>query len=82
MSDDITLLDNIGNENSISAIVAKNNSDLDEEIRKAIKEARNAVDAIPQPFRNNLTASSEIEFAMERLNDLNDILGKIKTIIK
>ena len=55
---------------------------MDEEIRKAIKEARNAVDAIPQPFRNNLTASSEIEFAMERLNDLNDILGKIKTIIK
>lgn len=68
--------------NSISAYIAAENPAVDTEIRNAIKTARNAIAAIPAPFRNNLNASAEIDNAMDELANLENSLKKIKTVIK
>lgn len=62
------------NANSISAVVAENNADLDAEVRAAIKEAYDAILAIPQPFRNNIVCN-ESEKAMDACETLDNILG-------
>ncbi len=82
LSDKIGDLDKTGSASSISGVVAGKNKNLDEQIRKAIKDAYNAVDAIPAPFRNNLNASTEIKDAMEKLAELTDVLEKVKEVIE
>lgn len=85
MSDDITDLEKVGGEKSISAIVAASNASLDNDIRAAIKEARNAIQGIPGSFANciiNKTGEDEIEAAMAACADLNEKYAKIKTVIK
>ncbi len=82
LSNDISDLDNTGDEKSISLLVAQNNKELDKEIRQSIQEAYKAIDAIPAPFRNNLNASTEIKKAMEKCAELTNALEKIKTIVK
>ena len=63
------------NKNSLSALVAKYNSELDTDVKAAITNAANAIQAIPQPFRNNIN-SKEAQEAMEACAELSDILEK------
>lgn len=61
------------NTNSLSKLVAKYNVVLDTKVKDAIKTAADAIQAIPQPFRNNIN-SSEAKAAMEACADLGDVL--------
>ena len=61
------------NANSLSKLVAKYNAPLDTKVKDAIKSATDAIQAIPQPFRNNIN-SSEAKAAMEACADLGDVL--------
>ena len=61
------------NANSLSKLVAKYNAPLDTKVKDAIKNAADAIQAIPQPFRNNIN-SSEAKAAMEACSDLGDVL--------
>ena len=63
------------NKNSLSKLVAKYNSELDADVKAAITNAANAIQAIPQPFRNNIN-SKEAQAAMEACAELSDILEK------
>ena len=65
--------DGIVNKNSLSALVAKYNAELDADVKAAITDAANAIQAIPQPFRNNIN-SKEAQAAMEACAELSDIL--------
>ena len=61
------------NNNSLSKLVAKYNASLDVRVKDAIKAAADAIQAIPQPFRNNIN-SAEAKAAMEACADLGDVL--------
>lgn len=61
--------------NSISAYVAENNPTLNTQVIAAINGAAEAIQAIPQPFRNNI-ASSQSSVAMEACATLESILNK------
>ena len=61
------------NNHSLSKLVAKYNATLDAKVKDAINTAADAIQAIPQPFRNNIN-SSEARAAMEACADLGDIL--------
>ncbi len=61
------------NNHSLSKLVAKYNTTLDTKVKDAINTAADAIQAIPQPFRNNIN-SSEARAAMEACADLGDIL--------
>ena len=61
------------NKNSLSKLVAKYNAELDADVKAAITNAANAIQAIPQPFRNNIN-SKEAQAAMEACAELSDIL--------
>ena len=67
------------NTNSLSAVLAKKNADLDSEAKSLIQAAANAIQAIPQPFRNNINSQASKE-AMEACADLEDFISnKLKT---
>ena len=59
--------------NSLSALVAKYNPALDNQVKNAIKKAAVAIQAIPQPFRDHILCE-ETEAAMEACAELEDIL--------
>lgn len=61
------------NTNSLSSLVKKYNAELDTKVKNAIQDAINAIQAIPQPFRNNIN-SAEASNAMEVCADLVDVL--------
>ena len=61
------------NANSLSKLVAKYNAPLDTKVKDAIKSAADAIQAIPQPFRNNIN-SSEAKAAMEACSERGDVL--------
>ncbi|MCR4582591.1 MAG: peptidase M75 [Prevotella sp.] len=61
------------NANSLSALVKKYNVDLDIRVKYAIDEAAKAIQAIPQPFRNNIN-SAEAKAAMEACAGLGETL--------
>ncbi len=61
------------NTNSLSTLVAKYNVDLDIRVKNAITEAAAAIQAIPQPFRNNIN-SAEAKAAMEACAGLGETL--------
>ena len=61
------------NTNSLSKLVAKYNSELDAKVKAAIKDAADAIQAIPQPFRNNIN-SAEAADAMDACAELADVL--------
>ena len=70
------------NANSLSKLVAKYNPTLDLEVKDAIKAAADAIQAIPQPFRNNIN-SSEAQEAMEACAELGDVLElKLKPFLQ
>ncbi len=70
------------NANSLSKLVAKYNPTLDTEVKAAITTAAAAIQAIPQPFRNNIN-SKEAMTAMEACSELSDILeGQLKPYLQ
>lgn len=60
---------------SISALVAGVNKELDKKVIDAIEGAAKAIQAIPQPFRNNIN-SKETVAAMEACSVLKETLEK------
>ena len=61
------------NANSLSKLVAKYDAQLDANVKEAIEDAADAIQAIPQPFRNNIN-SKEAAAAMDACAALSDIL--------
>ena len=61
------------NANSLSKLVAKYNPELDVRVKASITAAANAIQAIPQPFRNNIN-SAEAAAAMDACAELTDVL--------
>ena len=61
------------NTNSLSKLVAKYNPELDVRVKASITAAANAIQAIPQPFRNNIN-SAEAAAAMDACAELADVL--------
>ena len=61
------------NANSLSTLVAKYNATLDTDVKNAIDAAAKAIQAIPQPFRNNIN-SKEATAAMDACANLGSIL--------
>ena len=68
-------LDGQVSDKSLSRLVADANASLDNRVRGAIDAAARAIQAIPQPFRNNIN-SNESRAAMSACADLEDILSK------
>lgn len=68
-------LDGQVSDKSLSRLVADANASLDTRVRGAIDAAARAIQAIPQPFRNNIN-SNESRAAMSACADLEDILSK------
>ena len=61
--------------------VREKNSNLDTRVKQEITEAYNAIDAIPEPFRNNLNADTQIAAAINACNTLlNTILEDVKPL--
>lgn len=67
-------------EASMAELIRNVNPELDQEVKDAIQAAYNAIDAIPQPFRNNIN-SSEAQEAMKACGDLNEVLAKASSFI-
>lgn len=72
------------NENSLSAFIASLNPELDELIKEQIFAAAKAIQAIPQPFRNNIDSEESVE-AMTACNTLattltNELLPFVNTL--
>ncbi len=65
------------NANSLSKLVAKYNPQLDNQMKEAIADAAEAIQAIPQPFRNNI-ASKESSAAIEACSHLESTLKALK----
>lgn len=66
--------------NSLSALVAQTNADLDSQVKDAIANAASAIQAIPQPFRNNIN-SNEARNAMDVCGDLTSVLENLKSYV-
>jgi hypothetical protein len=68
---------------SVSHYIAEVDSELDTNIKAAIVTAINAIEAMPAPFRNNLTWSTNNLAALNACNNLMDLLNDaIETIQK
>ena len=61
------------NNNSLSKLVAKYDAELDSKVKTAITAAAAAIQAIPQPFRNNIN-TAEAASAQLACQDLSDVL--------
>lgn len=59
--------------NSLSKLVAKYDQELDQKVKQAIDRAAKNIQAIPQPFRNNIN-SIEAQNAMEACAELAEVL--------
>jgi len=66
-------LDGSVNEKSISALVKKVDEAFDTKVKNAIQAAADAIQAIPQPFRNNIN-SAEAKQAMDACGNLESVL--------
>ena len=62
-------------ENSISAVLAKKNPELDKKAKELIKAAADAIMAIPDPFRNNINAP-EVVVAMDACAELGSFIDE------
>ncbi len=67
-------LDGTVSPQSISALIATENADLDTKLKASIAGASNAILAIPQPFRNHIN-STESRSAMSACADLEELLS-------
>lgn len=71
-------LDGKESNNSIAALIKETNPTLDTEMRAAITAAANAIQAIPQPFRNNINSKESLA-AMTACATLESLLtNKLK----
>lgn len=61
------------NANSLSALLAAKNAELDTKAKQKIQAAADAIYAIPQPFRNNIN-SKEASAAMSACAELEDFI--------
>lgn len=61
------------NANSLSALLAAKNAELDTKAKQRIQAAADAIYAIPQPFRNNIN-SKEASAAMTACAELEDFI--------
>jgi uncharacterized iron-regulated protein len=61
------------NSNSLSALVKKVDETFDTKVKQAIQDAADAIQAIPQPFRNNIN-SAEAKAAMDACGNLESLL--------
>lgn len=68
-------LDGTVNATSLSVLVKRSNPTLNTQIVKAIDNAAEAIQAIPQPFRNNINSSETVN-AMEACSELETILNR------
>lgn len=66
---------------SLATLVAANNSSLDTQVREAISYAAEAIQAIPQPFRNNINSTEAAE-AQSACADLVTVLENLKGYIE
>ena len=66
-------LDGSVNANSMSALVKKVDEAFDTKVKNAIQAAVNAIQAIPQPFRNHID-STEAKAAKDACGDLESLL--------
>lgn len=67
--------------NSLSALLAGNNAEMDKAVKNAINEAWQAIDNIPQPFRNNIN-SNEAKAAQQKCAELVTVLGNLSGYIE
>ncbi|MCR4995656.1 MAG: peptidase M75 [Bacteroidales bacterium] len=67
--------------NSLATLIAANNAELDATVKEAIETAYDAIQAIPAPFRNNISAP-EVKVAMTACNDLEEVLSNLKGYIQ
>lgn len=74
-------LDGTIHKNSLSALLAEVNPVEEEELREAIIKTAASIQAIPQPFRNNID-SKEAQTAMQRCANLGEKLEKVKGIFQ
>lgn len=74
-------LDGTIHKNSLSALLAEVNPVEEEELREAILKTAASIQAIPQPFRNNID-SKEAQTAMQRCASLGEKLEKVKGIFQ
>lgn len=74
-------LDGTIHKNSLSALLAEVNPVEEEELREAILKTAASIQAIPQPFRNNID-SKEAQTAMQRCANLGEKLEKVKGIFQ
>ena len=68
-------LDGKVSDKSISKLVAEANAELDTKVSAAITTAASAIQAIPQPFRNNIN-SQETVAAIKACEELESVLDK------
>ena len=75
-------LDGSINSNSLSALVKKVDEAFDTKVKNAIQTAADAIQAIPQPFRNNIN-SVEAKNAMDACGNLESVLtGELKPFMQ
>lgn len=75
-------LDGSINEKSLSALVKKVDEAFDTKVKNAIQTAADAIQAIPQPFRNSIN-SAEAKKAMDACGDLETVLtGELKPFMQ
>lgn len=74
--------DNNRSVNSLASMIKEINPELEANLSAKIEAAVNAVDAIPAPFRNNLDKSTEIEAAMDAINELTPLLEEAKGLFE
>lgn len=65
-------------EHSLSKLIAEKNSALDSEIKTRIGNAKEKIEAIGRPFRNNLNNNAGTSAAMDACSELLESLEKIK----
>jgi predicted lipoprotein len=78
-------MDGFRNGKSLSQYVQANNPQLDVQIKSAIKDAIDKIQAIPAPFRNQLSnpsSSQAIEDAMDACNNLMNQISLLNNTIK
>jgi len=61
------------NSKSLSALLAAKDATMDTKAKQLILAAQNAIQAIPQPFRNNINSSESVK-AMEACAELEDFI--------
>ncbi len=71
-----------GDDQGLDTFVTEQDADLDSEIKAKIQEAIDAINAIPEPFRENLQAP-EVAIAIQKINAVADIFSsEVKPLIE